>query len=210
MTLNAQDKLLQRSCPTVMVPRFEYLDLLASSGHRFLAASDGLWLEVRRPWLHLIWPVALQNHVAMPYGKLEPMARFAFNCIPRELFSQFVADAKEHLPNEYAAWLIWNEKTRSFRYQSLQSVSAGPAHLKLDRPALEEGEHLVVDVHSHAHLSAFFSSADNLDDAGEVKLSVVIGSLGDNQKITSKLRLVAHGTVISAKDLNAINKLGVC
>jgi len=197
--LNPRDQILQRSCPTTMVPRFEDLPPLSKNGHRFLVAQDGLWLEVKRPWLHLVWPVAEKCYqVALPYGNLEPKVSFLCPDIPRSLINKFTDDARAALPNEFAAWIIWNEQTEAFAYRPLTSTSAGPAHLKLDRPVLGEHEHLIVDIHSHATMNAFFSAEDNRDDAGEVKLSVVFGRLGSDQSMSSKIRLCANGVVIPA------------
>lgn len=201
-TLNLHDQILQRTCPTIMVPRFEDLPPLTENGHRFLVAQDGLWLEVKRPWLHLVWPVAEKCYqVAMPYGALQPAITFEFDSLPRDLIDSFIDDARRALPNEYAAWIIWNSETGKFSYCPLAANSAGPAHLKLDRPVLGEHEHLVVDIHSHANMNAFFSGEDNRDDAGEVKLSIVVGRLGSNQQISSKIRLCANGVIIPAQIL---------
>jgi PRTRC genetic system protein A len=109
----------------------------------------------------------------MPYGSLEPTLKFSFDYLPGDLFRRFINDARKALPNEFAAWLTWDPHTREFTYRPLTTTSAGPVHLELERPQLEVYEHLVVDIHSHAHVKAFFSSEDNLDDRGEVKLSVV-------------------------------------
>lgn len=207
-TLNLQDQILQRTCPAVAVPRFGTLQPLTESGHRFLVASDGLWIEVRRPWLHLVWPVGPKNQpVAIPYGELNPVIDFSFVNIPGELISMFIDDARQSLPNEFAAWITWNEQTGDFTYRPLTSTSAGPAHLNLNRPLLPEYEHLVMDIHSHAAIKAFFSREDNRDDTGEIKLSLVIGSLGQEQKMSSKIRLCANGVTVNARELAQAGKL---
>jgi PRTRC genetic system protein A len=203
------DKTIQIHCPTVMVPRYGELEPMATAGHRFLASCDGLWLEVCRPWLRLCWPVALQEHVSMPYGKLEPAIQFAFDSLPRELFGQFREDARRALPNEFAAWITWDSGTQKFAYHPLAATDAGPAHLSLERPVLGETEHLVVDIHSHGHLPAGFSSEDNRDDAGEVKFSVVMGRLGADQVASTRMRLCANGLRIKAADLKAVSDLFV-
>lgn len=198
--LSHHDQILQQTCPTIMVPRFSELEPLATSGHRFLVASDGLWMEVRRPWLHAMLPVALQHGVAMPYGTVRPRINFLCGAVPRTLLHQFSPEAVRNMPNECGAWIVWSEHTGEFRYQSLTATSSGIGHLNIDRPALEEGEHLVVDMHSHGELPAFFSSTDDRDDAGEVKLSFVLGSLG-SEDVSSKIRLCLNGLFVEAADL---------
>jgi PRTRC genetic system protein A len=207
--LNLRDQILQRACPTVMVPRFEKLELLQEPGHRYLTASDGLWIEIMRPWLHLVLPVALQSVVAMPYGLLEPTVAFSFKTIPYELFRNFVDDARLALPNEFAAWFTWNSRNHQFAYRPISATSASRAYLSFERPVLDDDEHLVVDIHSHASMKAFFSSEDNRDDAGEVKLSVVVGHLGEGQKMQSKLRLCANGLKIPAADIDLLSNLEI-
>lgn len=206
---NSQDSILQQACPTIMVPLYEEMSLLSRSGHRFLAAADGLWMEIKRPWLHIIWPLAQQNAVAMPYGNLKQSISFSFDCIPAEPLDQFMDDACRTLPNEFAAWIVWNSETKAFSYRPLLAKIAGPVYLNLERPVLGEHEHLVVDIHSHGHLPAVFSKIDDMDDAGEVKLSVVIGSLGVGQTATRKLRLCANGITIGADILKELTGLQI-
>ena len=70
MNKDMRDVALQSLTPTVMVPLFGEFEMLASSGHRFLSAKDGLWIEARRPGIYSRQPIARQNIVAMPYGKV--------------------------------------------------------------------------------------------------------------------------------------------
>lgn len=174
--MDARDAVLQLTCPTVMVPRFGSLEPMTGSGHRFLAAADGLWLEVQRPWLHLLQPLARQVKVAMPYGSLTPFVQMSCGPIPKDLVVLFVEYAHTRMPNECAAWITWSEM-RGFRLRLLDEIKASRATVVVERPVLEEGEHLVVDLHSHGTFPAGFSTTDNTDDRGEVKIAGVVGSL---------------------------------
>jgi PRTRC genetic system protein A len=206
MTLDPRDAVLQGHVPAVMVPRFGTLDHLASDGHRFLVAYDGLWLEVRRRWLHLralVAPVAVDG-IAVPYGRIsdqlaagrrEYEATYAW--APEEmerLQTIFVHDARNALPDEFAAWGVWNTETGRLEYRPLFATEASPDSIDFSRPKLEPHEHLAVDLHSHGKDRAFFSSTDDEDDAGEVKLAVVAGQL--NKQPTFVSRLCALGMFI--------------
>lgn len=202
MLLDHRDYLTQGLCPTLPVPKFGDLPDMDGNGHRFLVANDGLWLEVKRPWLHLIWPVCQQDSVAIPYGNLRRKATFAFGKLPAELIRTFAEDARRALPNESAAWLVWEEETPfsygALRYIGLPPVSAGSGHIQYERPALTSYQSLAVDLHSHGAGAAFFSAQDDQDDAGEVKISGVIGSLtpeGDPLP-TVEFRICALGITI--------------
>lgn len=196
MLLDHRDSILQSLCPVVMVPRFSPLDPLHGPGHRFLATADGLWLEVNRPWLHLIWPLCRQTDVQMPYGELEQTIEFAFNEVPQDMIRHFILDAQEAHPDECGAWLIWNDETELLEYRKLRSISATRGSLEVDRPSLLPHEHLAVDLHSHGgDIPAFFSPKDNLDDSGEIKISIVAGNV-KSDKITVEKRLCAMGLFI--------------
>lgn len=160
------DMILQEACPTLMVPKYGKLEPLSESGYRYLSASDGLWIEVKRPWLSLVWPVAQQNEFAMPYGSLEKKIQLSFDKISKELTDLFLADATAALPNEFGGWLIWDKIEQILKYQPLKSIEAGPDHLKVERIDLADHESLAVDLHSHGYGNAFFSPIDDVDDLG--------------------------------------------
>lgn len=189
------DTILQTACPTLMVPKFGELEPLTESGHRYLSASDGLWINVKRPWLSLVWPVAQQNEFAMPYGSLEKKIQLSFDKISKEYTDLFLADATAALPNEFGAWLVWDEIEQTLKYRPLKSIEAGPDHLKVERIDLADHESLAVDLHSHAYDNAYFSTIDDEDDRGEVKISGVFGNL-DLDRPTMIFRLCTGGRYI--------------
>jgi len=138
-----------------------------------------------------------------PYGALEKKIETSFGKIPVDLIGQFLVDARESFPNEFGAWLIWDDRSKQLRYQAMHSIEAGPAYLAAIRPDLEDHESLAVNLHSHARLKAFFSSEDNRDDRHEVKISGVIGSL-DKDQPTAAFRICTGGVFI---DLDVQNLL---
>lgn len=188
--MDSRDIALQSVTPTVMVPRYGDFEPLGSSGHRFLAAADGLWLEARRPWCYLRRPLAQQCAVAMPYGRVE--AVFESISIPFDLVRGFIAAARKRLPNEAAAWIVWQQDTGQFSLRLLPEIEAGPGSIRFHRPVLVRGEHVVVDIHSHGTLPAFFSATDDRDDKGEVKFSCVVGNI-DADEPSLCVRLCAIG-----------------
>lgn len=207
MSLNPLDSVLQTACPTVMVPLHGELAPLENSGLRFLSARDGLWVEIRRPWLRLVWPIATQADFPTPYGALEKRIELGFGKIPIEMMSQFVTDATAAFPNEFGAWLIYDDQTQQLRYCAMRSISAGPAHLTAQRPDLAEHESLAVNLHSHASIPAHFSADDDADDRGEVKIAGVIGSLHKEQ-ISAVFRICTGGRFINLDVKNLLPSLG--
>lgn len=193
--MDPRDQVLQASAPTMMVPRFSPFEPLQTIGHRFLVAADGMWLELRRAWLYLRLPLAEQTMVAMPYGSVTPETEIVFGKVPRSLLDEFVEQAKACFPDETAAWIVWNEKTGAMRLLPLAATSASTAHVNYECQRLEEGEHAVIDLHSHGKHKAFFSRMDNADDRGDVKLAGVVGNL-DQPEHTFAFRLCALGLFI--------------
>lgn len=181
MKPNEIDVVLQRHTPVVMVPLHGEFVPLEEAGHRFLAAKDGLWLEVRRPWLHLIWPLAQQHAVGMPFGVLSKTVDVAFGKIPTECLSEFLADAMAAHPNEVGAVVVWNERSGALEYRARETVEASRGHLRARWPSLGEGEWVVIDLHSHGDLEAFFSSTDRTDTGSEVVIAGVVGRVGSGR-----------------------------
>ena len=190
--LNPIDTALQTVTPTIMVPRHQTFVPMVSNGHRFLAASDGLWLEARRPWLYVRWPLCKQLTVPMPYGAVEQSIEV--RQVPRDFIHQFIEIARKHCPLECAAWIVWNSVTDQWKLVELDPIEVTSASVRFVRPSLDDDEHLVMDVHSHGRHRAFFSSQDNEDDRGEFKVAGVFGNL--DGEVQAKFRLCGNGLFV--------------
>jgi PRTRC genetic system protein A len=172
--MNPRDAILQALTPVVPVPRFEALEPGdGATGHRFLVAEDGLWIEAELPWLCARAPLAI-TATALPFGALKPEVRLKCGPIPRTLLHEFAEWAQDASPREVAAIITWLPRTGAFSLRSVTHES-GNSHVHWQRPRLAEGEHLVADLHSHGRYDARFSAQDDRDDAGEIKFSVVMG-----------------------------------
>lgn len=204
MKYTEEDRALMEHAPTVAVPVFGEFVAMEENGHRYLLACDGLWLEVRRPWLHLIWPVAQQKKVQLPYGNLAEVIDLAFE-VPTWGFTELLPAAREVTPAEVGAAMIWNERERTLRFAMCKTISAGVGTLSESMPELGEGDWLAVDLHSHGPLDAFFSSTDLEDTGSEVVIAGVIGRVdsGDPEVTLSlfahrlELQLVSGGSKLS-------------
>lgn len=193
--LDPRDQVLQSLTPTVMVPRFGAVEPLTQSGHRFLMAGNGLWLEVIRPWLQARVQLQRPTSVAMPYGMVEPMLDLRLPGLPLDLLRQVSDQARRCSPVEAAAWIVWSESSGRFALRELPVLHASAGHVHFERPALAPDEHLVLDLHSHGCGRAYFSSQDNRDDRGEIKISGVIGDCHQEQ-LSTEFRLCLLGQFI--------------
>lgn len=174
------DEVLLQTCPLIPAPRFSALERLRGCGHRYLAGTHGLYLELRREWLHALVAVA-PSATPLPYGPVRPHVSLAFGPQLAELIDLFVARAVAAMPNEYAAWLSWDDTTRQLAFEPVEILDAGPRHVRYRRPPATKGRSLAVDIHSHGALPAFFSDEDDADALDDAKLEIVVGSLGSER-----------------------------
>ncbi|AOY97583.1 hypothetical protein BKK79_37240 (plasmid) [Cupriavidus sp. USMAA2-4] len=191
--MNARDMTLQASFPTIEMPRFEPLPPLARPGERLVVGSNGLFLEISRPWIHLVRRIAAFNvPTAIPYGAVVAATDFRCGRVPPDLVEAFARLAREAFPLETAAWVVWNENTLQFRLQRLTLPLQGPNRLEYERPRLPAGDHIVIDCHSHGAHGAGFSPTDDADDRFDVKLAAVLGHC-NRPRMSVAMRLCAKG-----------------
>lgn len=176
--------------------------------HRFLVARSGLWLECRRPWLHLIWPVAPlaagMEAVSLPYGDLSCVVDVVFGKVPHHFLREIADHGRNHLPNEIGGWLSWKTDARTDVIAELPDcvqwsepcfALGTPGKLVYNVPEASEHETPCVDIHTHGTAPAFFSEIDDADDRGAVKIAIVIGNL-DQPVPSIAARLCCLGVTI--------------
>jgi PRTRC genetic system protein A len=191
--MNILDLTLQRSFPTVMVPRGEPVAAMESAGERLLIAENGVFLEIRRSWISLVRRIAqFDVQTPVPYGRAAESTTVSFGSIPAGLVGQFAVMAREAVPNETGAWIVWSASTRTFRLAPVHIISHDAGSLRYERPSLSGDEVLVVDCHSHGRHTAYFSETDNEDDRHDVKMALVIGNC-DKPRPSIAARLCAKG-----------------
>lgn len=189
--MDPRDVALQTTMPAVVVPMFGEFVPLAVSGNRILNTRDGLWIEARRPGIYSRQQIAQQATVTVPFGTVTDSLEVPFSHLGGVL-RQFIQMAREALPNEVAVALVWDEGTKQLVTEVLEPISNSPGHITYKRPELSEGQHVVVDIHSHGFSGAFFSRTDNNDDRGDLKIAIVVGNV-DQANPTVRARLCTLG-----------------
>ncbi len=191
--MNAADMVLQRSFPSVMVPRREPVEPMQSAGERLLIAENGVFLEIERPWISLVRRIASFSAApAIPYGRVAEYTELIFGRVPDALIGEFVAMARAANPNETGAWIVWSTTTHQFRLVPVKILSNSSESLKYERPELGPDEGLIIDCHSHGRYPAFFSTTDNEDDKHDLKFSLVVGNCASHVP-SFAFRLCAKG-----------------
>lgn len=192
--MNPFDLFRQQSFPTVMAPSREPVEPMTRPGERLLVGSNGVFLEVLRPWVHVVRRAArFEAPTPIPYGAVAEVTQMLCDPVPPALIADFLAMARVAVHVEVGAWIVWNERTGQHRMVPLPALSHGPSHLHYERPALDDGDWVVVDCHSHGRSRAFFSRTDNEDDKFDVKLALVLGHC--HRVPSTALRLCVKGIV---------------
>ncbi len=198
--MNSLDKALQAACPCLMVPRYEPLELLQEDGHRFLIGGSGLFVEVRRPWLHAILKVT-DSPIPLPYGT--PPDLFSINLHGRALLGglqHFIRRAQEVSPIEHAAWLTYDPIQGAVGYTEPEVISRSADHIQYHRPDATPNCLPIVDCHSHGTAPAFFSGTDERDDStDDAKFAFVAGNL-DQAHPSMVMRFVGFGLSVDLSE----------
>jgi len=145
----------------------------------YIIASNGIFIEAEGPLITARIPVAECEIRGL--APIETKISLLYGSIPQRFFDlaldMFLSDSStEH----YAA--ITGAAGYHF-YIPVQDKDAG-------RVVYEVGTSVVLEMHSHGHMGAWFSSTDNVDETG-LKLYGVVGKL--NATPIVKLRIGVYG-----------------
>jgi PRTRC genetic system protein A len=205
--LNPKDALLMNHFPTLMVPQFQSLWPCPVNQTRLLMGKCGLYIETNRVWGRLVENLWCSPR-ALPYGHVEECDEFRGLLAHPDVMRMFAGEIREEAARyadcslEWAGWVVWSE-SEGFRYQPLDIEEVSGESVKFGRYRLAGGEHLVFDIHSHGTLTPFFSRTDDRDDAGGVKISVVLGSYdAQARKFNYRIRYCVEGIFIERPEIN--------
>ena len=185
MDTNLKDRLIQERFPTIMAPRYEDLPLCPLHQTRLLIARGGLYINTLQPFgafRRCLWFADRD----LPYGEVEEVDEFSGILKDPQvttIFENYVLQqAAEYADDnrEWAGWIVWS-KEEGYSCLPLDFEASAASVFIRQRPVLPEDSHLVIDVHNHGTMKAFFSSTDNVDDSGGVRLSVVLGGYASSE-----------------------------
>lgn len=159
------------------VPRFSRLPPLEIGRMRYLVAEDGVYLEARSRALHAC--LAISAWVApMPFGPAVPFAKPAAGPIPPHMLMEFNAIAAAASPAEAAALIVLYGN--GYRLVRPAGQKAGVGRISYSTRGIDPLD-VLVDMHSHGQMNAFFSAQDDADDLANPSpcfLAMVFGRVG--------------------------------
>ena len=188
MDTQLMDAMVLNNFPVVVAKHSQHIEEPAVHRQRYIVGRQGLYREVSTPWL-LSRALVAATDMPTPYGEVEQVATLKCVSPPADLWREFIAYAKTVSPVECAGLMIWNVNTGCWRLAIREVTHASSDRVDYMEPTLVDDEIAVVDVHSHGLYSAYFSSLDNQDDIGSIKVSAVIGRL-DQESPEVAIRLV--------------------
>lgn len=182
--------------PALPVSRQQPFEPLATPGHRYLLAEDGLYVEIRRAWLYGVFPRG--ERIPLPYGPVAPTMQFSVTtAVMRQMLEAFVAKASRSGQEETASWYSLDTATGQFVYWPSPPLSSSSDHIHYERPPASRTVVPMMDCHSHGLDAAYWSPTDNEDDLlDDVKIAVVVGNV-DLAQVSFKMRLVGSPLVDS-------------
>ena len=186
---NPFDKAVCGLTPLLMAPLRGTLEPPPLGGYRFVAASLGLYAEARS---ESVEARLLKAEASLPYGDVREGIRLVNGPIPAELLAFALAQSQYSSPDEWAGLIVWNGNSTRYELARPEMVSASGCHVSY-RDTLPDGCGLVVDLHSHAGLNAFFSPEDDQSDSNGIYIAGVIGRCGPGESQALIFRMVIHG-----------------
>lgn len=189
-----RDAILFSQTPLVPMPRFGTLPALEIGRRRYVAAADGLYLQARSRALSITCRLA---EAATPFGPLEPCIQLAGGLIPRAIFSEIVRHALAHSPNEWACLIHWSPDACRYEFSIPEVINCSRGHITYRTDMIDQ-DLLVLDLHTHGRLPAFFSQADDQSDERHgCYFASVLGRCDSEGSLEATSRLVVDGTFIS-------------
>ena len=152
--------------------------------YTYIMAGNGVFVYARRPSLEVLIPVSTCKIAGLP--QLIPQVNIARR-VPAFLMADVLHVSQQVFPSEVLFWFNWVDKwSIHIPEQQTTKTSAVPC----DRHD-EAGTSALIDLHSHASFSPFFSATDDKDETG-FRIYAVIGNVDKVPTISVRVGVYSH------------------
>lgn len=184
MTTHPLDLALEAAAP-LLPNRFGGMQDVAEGAKQFVGAADGLYVRTATPALRVCARVAA---AALPYAPLAQSIQPANGPVPISLVRSFLDMAAADREREIAAVIEMHEG--GYRLRQLETTDRSAAHVTYDDRQVDD-DTLVIDLHSHGRLPAYFSATDDASDLSRrgPYLAMVAGECGSKDLLACRLVL---------------------
>ena len=160
------------------------LPKIPSCLYAYIMAGNGVFVYAKRHGLESLIPVFTGKIAGLP--ELTPRVNIAKR-VPAFLLEDALRFCKQVFPNETLFWFNWtNEWSIHIPNQQITNASAVPC----DRHD-QAGTSALIDLHSHARFSPFFSPTDDQDEVG-FRIYAVIGNVDKTPTISVRVGVYSH------------------
>jgi len=159
----------------------------------YILAENGVFIEAEGPLLAARVPVAYAEVRGL--APLETKTVLRHGLIPQRIFDLAVNFFLTDLNHERYVAVTWSDGYHIYvprQAEDKEHLSEGvdEGHGSAGGVAFLNLDNVILDLHSHGKMNAFFSPADNADEKG-LRLYAVVGKLGGHPQI--RLRVGAYG-----------------
>jgi PRTRC genetic system protein A len=166
--------------------------------YAYIMAGNGVFVYARRPGLETLIPVATGSIAGLP--DLAPRINLRQR-VPVLLVEETLCFSQKVFPNEILFWFNWNGQwSLHLPEQRVTRSSVVPCDQHDSA-----GINALIDLHSHARFSPFFSSVDDRDETG-FRIYAVIGSLNKMPSISVRVGVYSHYYSIPASTVFELPK----
>jgi PRTRC genetic system protein A len=194
-----RDQIVFGETPTLMQSLHgEALPKPETGKHRFVIAGDGVYVEAINPVLEVRLPVA-KSSIKLPYGRIGAVGvRLTHGQIPKRILQDVCEKTFLCAEYEWAGLVVWDKIRKEYALYELDTISSSTRHISY-RNALPDEYELVMDLHSHGSMPAFFSKTDDKSDIGGFYIAGVVGNC-DSGEPTFATRIVVNGHFFECSD----------
>lgn len=140
----------------------------------------------------------IEEHLTAMHTEVKEAIKFlpeGAGKIPFEMWDQIVEFFRQVMKIkssevEAHAWILWSEEKGYYISIPKQVVSKASVGYTWDSTSVPAGSIVILDVHSHNTMGAFFSGTDNNDDKDKLYYTAVVGKLtADNYEWAMRFNL---------------------
>jgi PRTRC genetic system protein A len=176
-------------------------DLLPISGSAltYFLAGNGIFVSAIRPSIQILMPVCLSNQQIKGLPHLAPYLNITPR-IPKELLLEVWRSSCNACTESNVEILFhFHKQDNEWGLQTPKQTQNETSCQPTESGSHASHHHAVVEIHSHATMPAFFSTADNVDETG-FRIYGVLGRVNTTKpEIQMRVGLFQHCWNIPAK-----------
>lgn len=163
----------------------------------YVAAADGLYVRARTPALNVSTRIATAT---LPYAGISEYIVPANGPVPTALLREFADMAVADKEREIAAVIVADNT--GYRLIRVDGDDRSAGHVTYDDTGVDD-DALVIDLHSHGRLPAYFSGQDDRSDLSRrgPYLAMVVGQCDRTPTFACRLVLPPHLVELDLLDL---------